>query len=101
MMNLLRPGGALYLTTPNFNSLSRRVVGPRWRAIEYPEHLNLFTPRTLDGLLTRAGLTKADLRTTGISPADIRAGLRPAKATDGPSGDSGSRDAQLRSQVAG
>jgi 2-polyprenyl-3-methyl-5-hydroxy-6-metoxy-1,4-benzoquinol methylase len=97
MVALVRPGGCLYVTTPNFNSLSRRILGPRWRVIEYPEHLNLFTPRTLDYLLTRAGLEKAELRTTGMSPADIRAGLRPP-AADAPS--TGARDERLRSQVA-
>jgi 2-polyprenyl-3-methyl-5-hydroxy-6-metoxy-1,4-benzoquinol methylase len=73
---LLRPGGCLYLTTPNFASLSRRLTGAKWRAIECPEHLTLFTPRTLDYLLTSAGLERMTLTTTGISPSDLRAGLR-------------------------
>lgn len=77
---LLRPGGCLYLTTPNFNSLSRRAAGPRWRVIEYPEHLNLFTPRTLDGLLSAAGLARISVRTTGASPSDILSGIRPPRA---------------------
>lgn len=98
MRALLRPGGVLYLTTPNFDSLSRRVAGPRWRAIEYPEHLNLFTPATLDGLLTRAGLVRADVRTTGLSPADIRAGLR--RKQRAASAEPAARDERLRAQVA-
>ncbi len=28
LVSLLRPGGAVYLTTPNFNSLERRAIGP-------------------------------------------------------------------------
>ena len=100
MTTLLRRGGAIYLTTPNFNSLSRRVAGPRWRAIEYPEHLNLFTPRTLDGLLTRAGLSKAELRTTGLSPADMRNGLERRRAEDAGTAGSPVRDDRLRSHVA-
>jgi SAM-dependent methyltransferase len=100
MRALLRPGGCLYLTTPNFGSLSRRIAGARWRAIEYPEHLNLFTRRSLDSLLTRMGLSKTDLRTTGVSPADIRAGLRRRRPGRPPVGGSGGRDERLRSQVA-
>ena len=36
---ILRSGGAIYITTPNFNSISRVILGPRWNVIEYPEHL--------------------------------------------------------------
>jgi len=98
---LLRPGGTLYLTTPNFNSLSRRIAGPRWRSIEYPEHLNLFTPRTLDRLLAGHGLRNVDTRTTGISPTDIWAGLRPARGGQSDTDDSSTVDSQVRSRVAG
>ena len=45
---------------------------------DYPEHINLFTPRTLDRLLSSAGLTQFSMRTTGISPSEIWRGLRPA-----------------------
>ncbi len=76
---LLRPGGCLYMTTPNFDSLSRRLIGARWRIIDYPEHINLFTPRTLDRLLVSAGLTQLSMRTTGLSPSEIWSGLRPAR----------------------
>ena len=100
MTTLLRRGGCVYLTTPNFNSLSRRIAGPRWRAIAYPEHLNLFTPGSLHQLLTRAGLLKEDLRTTGLSPADIRAGLRPAGAAAVSAESPAGRDERLRSSVA-
>ena len=41
----LRPGGLFYCTTPNFGSLSRRLLRARWRVIAYPEHLSYFTPR--------------------------------------------------------
>jgi SAM-dependent methyltransferase len=69
--SLLRPGGCLYLTTPNFNAVTRVLIGPRWRVIEYPEHLNFFTAATLDELLATAGLRRVGLRTTGIGLSDI------------------------------
>ena len=98
---LLRPGGCFYLTTPNFGSLSRRITGARWRAIEYPEHLSLFTPSTLDRLLAAEGLSNVDTRTTGMSPTDIRAGLRPAREERPDAASGPSADAQVRERVAG
>ena len=68
MLALLRPGGCLYLTTPNFASLTRRVLGERWSVLQYPEHLNYFSPTTLDRLLSNMGLRQIYVRTTGVSP---------------------------------
>jgi 2-polyprenyl-3-methyl-5-hydroxy-6-metoxy-1,4-benzoquinol methylase len=70
MARLVRPGGAVVLTTPNFSALSRRVLGPRWRAIAYPEHLSLFTARTLHMAAERAGLRRLELSTTGLSTGE-------------------------------
>src|SRR5690606_29998263 len=53
----LSPGGLLYVTTPNFNSVSRRVLGAKWNVVVYPEHLCYYTPRTLLDLASRVGLT--------------------------------------------
>lgn len=41
--DLLRPGGILYFTTPNFDCLDRKLLGVKWHVIHY-EHLNYFTP---------------------------------------------------------
>ena len=72
---ILRPGGLLYVTCPNFASLSLRVLGPRWRVVEYPEHLNYFTPSALRRLTARHGLHEVAVATTGLSVADVRAAL--------------------------
>lgn len=44
--NVVKPGGLIYLTTPNFNSLDRRALGKEWKAI-HREHLCYFTVKTL------------------------------------------------------
>lgn len=44
--NVVKPGGLVYLTTPNFNSLDRRALGKEWAAI-HREHLCYFTVKTL------------------------------------------------------
>ena len=74
---ILRPGGLLYVTCPNFASLSRRLLGPRWRVVEYPEHLNYFTPSSLRSLAARHGLREVMVATTGLSTRDIRAAVAP------------------------
>lgn len=67
VMEVLRPGGLFYVTTPNFNCLARRLSPGDWNVASYPEHLTYFTPRTLDRMLTSAGLRKRRLTTTGFS----------------------------------
>ena len=91
----LRPGGLFYCTTPNFGSLSRRLLRARWRVIAYPEHLTYFTPSTLRSWLARSGFAAVRLQTTGISPADLRRGLA---ADPGPGRGS---DEQLRNRLEG
>lgn len=65
--SLLRRGGLFYFTTPNFNSLSRRILGGEWKIIEYPEHLCYYTAETAYRLLTGAGLQRLNVLTTGIA----------------------------------
>ncbi len=77
----LRPGGALYLTTPNFDSLSRRVLGTKWRPIEIPEHLFYFSARSLSGLLARAELKPIRAWTDGFDPFALWAGIRHGRST--------------------
>jgi SAM-dependent methyltransferase len=76
---LLRPGGVCYLTMPNFGSLTRRLVGTRWRAIEYPEHLNHFTAKSLGRLMADSGMSSVKIRTTGFSPAAVRDAVHAAR----------------------
>lgn len=64
---LLRKGGFLYITTPNFNSISRFMLKELWSIIEYPEHLCYFNPSTLDRVLKEHGFKKLWLTTSGIS----------------------------------
>jgi SAM-dependent methyltransferase len=53
----LRPGGHLVMSTPNFDALSRRVLGQQWAVISPAEHLYYFTEKTLRALLRREGFT--------------------------------------------
>ena len=81
MASLLRPGGALYITTPNYRSTGRLLAGRSWNVVNYPEHLNYFTPRTLTRLAERCGLRLRSVRTTGVSVQRVltRGSLDPAR----------------------
>jgi len=60
---LLRPGGTLYIETPNVESYGRRRCGEYWCGWDAPRHLFLFTPETLRRSVERAGLRVAKLWT--------------------------------------
>lgn len=64
---ILRKGGVVYITTPNFNSLSRRRLKSHYDVINYPNHLSYFTSKTLTKLLNAHGFAKESLKTTGMS----------------------------------
>jgi 2-polyprenyl-3-methyl-5-hydroxy-6-metoxy-1,4-benzoquinol methylase len=52
---LLKPGGQLWIETPNIDSLGHRVFGRHWRGLEAPRHLVLFSRSSLVWALSQAG----------------------------------------------
>lgn len=73
---LLRQGGAVYITTPNFNSLSRIFLKEKWNVLAYPEHLCYYTPATLQRLFTESGFSLLKIETTGISITRAKTSLK-------------------------
>jgi len=72
MHRILRKGGIVYTTTPNFNSLLRYRLKADYDVIEYPNHLIYFTKKTLRKLFSEAGFSVKQLKTTGISLTRIK-----------------------------
>ena len=58
----LKPGGLLFLETPNIDALNLQIFGMHWRGLEAPRHLVLFSPASLAGLLTTLGFVDIKFR---------------------------------------
>lgn len=67
LQRVLRKGGAVYISTPNFDSLLRRRLKGQYDVIGYPNHLSYFTAKTLKSLFSSSGFSKLSLVTNGIS----------------------------------
>jgi SAM-dependent methyltransferase len=76
---LIRPGGALYLTTPHVRGINARLLGTDWGAVAPPEHLQLFSVRGMRSALERRGLEVVRVRTHGVNPYELVTALRPGR----------------------
>ncbi len=56
IVDRLAPHGRLILSTPDFGSGWRRLLGRRWPSYKPPEHVTYFDRRTLESLMLKAGL---------------------------------------------
>ena len=72
---ILRHGGVVYLTTPNFNSISRIILKEKWNVLGYPEHLCYYTPGTITRLFNDHHFKKLSMETTGISVTRMKSSL--------------------------
>ena len=60
---LLRPGGVLWLATPNLSSAGHARFGPEWLGLDPPRHLVVFTRAALERAVVEAGF-EIDARPT-------------------------------------
>lgn len=63
---ILRPGGLLAFSTPNFDSVSVKLWGRDWPYIGGDDHVYLFGPKTLTRLVEDNGFRLIRVRTKGI-----------------------------------
>ena len=63
---LLKPGGKAVLWLPNAASWEFRLFGARWRGLDAPRHLYIFTPKTVDRYAEAAGLTLSQVAYSGV-----------------------------------
>lgn len=55
--DLLKPGGGLYIDTPNADAYGHKRYGDAWRGLEPPRHLVLFNWRSLERVLRDVGFS--------------------------------------------
>jgi len=61
-LQLLEPGGRLWLETPNVDATGHKVFGGAWRGLEPPRHLVLFNRASLAAALVRAGFEQVQFK---------------------------------------
>jgi 2-polyprenyl-3-methyl-5-hydroxy-6-metoxy-1,4-benzoquinol methylase len=69
-IDLLAPGGILFLYVPNYDSASRLLMGSDAHFIWPTHHLNYYTPATIRDLMSRNGLTTEFVATEGLDIQD-------------------------------
>ncbi|MDP3989558.1 MAG: class I SAM-dependent methyltransferase [bacterium] len=68
----LKPGGVVYIRTPNFDSFGRVVFRTYWQALDAPRHLFLFTRKTLSRLLAMEDFSIVRVEYKNSPRIDIR-----------------------------
>ncbi len=66
---VLRPGGVLALSAPNFGSLNAVLAPTRWRHLRPDQHLFHFTPQAMRLLLGQCGFRAVEISSRYDSPA--------------------------------
>ena len=61
---ILKPGGALYLTTPNIDGFQAKIYKEKWRSF-IPDHVVLFGKKYLGSLLRNEGFKIENIKTWG------------------------------------
>jgi 2-polyprenyl-3-methyl-5-hydroxy-6-metoxy-1,4-benzoquinol methylase len=64
---VLKPNGTLFVSLPNRRSLPFLLLGKKWDMVSI-EHLNYYTPRSIERLLRKCGLSIAATKTYSFNP---------------------------------
>lgn len=62
--HLLKPGGWIFITTPNITGIWGRILGPFWYHYKPGEHLTYFSIKTVQLALKRTGFTNTCAKPT-------------------------------------
>lgn len=76
---MLRDGGLVAISVPNFSGWQARILRSRWFHLDVPRHRVHFTPNGLRRLLARAGFERIEVR-SGTSAVGLPASIQYALA---------------------
>ncbi|MEO1459933.1 MAG: methyltransferase domain-containing protein [Pseudomonadota bacterium] len=51
----MKPSGKIYVKVPNYGSINRWVMGRNWCGFRHPDHVNYFTPASLESMVRKEG----------------------------------------------
>jgi SAM-dependent methyltransferase len=63
---IVRPGGLVVVSVPNFGAWQRRLFGSAWFPLDLPRHLQHFDRVSLPRMASAAGLEPLEVRTTSL-----------------------------------
>lgn len=80
---ILKPGGRVWIATPNLQSFGHARFGPHWIGLDAPRHLVLFTQKSLARALERSGFTNLETKRTWVRASwYFEASLRISRGED-------------------
>lgn len=79
---ILRKDGAVLISTPNINSLTRFLIHDRWEIFSPEKHLNLFSQNTITTLFKKTGFKIKKIWAEDINVLTIIRNLRSGKYSD-------------------
>jgi 2-polyprenyl-3-methyl-5-hydroxy-6-metoxy-1,4-benzoquinol methylase len=79
---ILRKGGLVAISTPNFNGFTSKIAKEKWLVINPPEHLFYFTPHTLKKMLEKTGFIIIEIKTYDWDVYNIYKSLRSRSIMD-------------------
>ena len=82
ILELLRPGGRLFMTTLNGEGFDIQVLWQNSKSVSPPHHLNFFNPRSIKILLEKCGFLIDEITTPGKLDWDIVEGVIRNKGID-------------------
>lgn len=71
---LLKPDGMLAMATPNATSFGLATFGAAWMALDVPRHLQVFSMKSIEQLVSRAGFKEIRTWTSAANASRVAAG---------------------------
>lgn len=79
---LLKPGGSLWLATPNLDSEGAKLFRQNWLHLDSPRHLCLFTPSSISALLKAEGFGVPNFKKSTLARPSFTASYRVSIGVD-------------------